>query len=974
MLSLKNILLFVLILAIQLLSIAQESFRTLGPDQGLAGYETHDILQDNEGYIWIATDQGLSRYDGKSVKNFDTEDGLPDLVVLHLSLMPDGALLGITLSNRLFVCKGDSISVYPEEFKLLNRIRNQDIPQFLDVNSNSEIFYGGNQSGYVALNENNGENKGYRNNGHGIWLENLPNGLHYGAWLVDEDKSENRVTIILGDQGEKELIWEGIPFTTGPVRALKLANSNTMISYAGYLCLLDQNNIINSFNFGSQINALFEDSLGRIWLGNNLGLSRFGSVDELFSGSQGLNYVSDAVSAIHFDASGALWVGTLNEGIKYFPRPEIRICQKEEYFSWKSIRPLNNDQFISLNSNSQIIEIELSEEGINTFDLHGERIHAGCLSADGSIILANERGLFEYTGPGEWMPALTGKGPQHCKQALNLLSISDNEIGITERKGFEIIDKSTYELRYDSRQDGFTQRTYSLIRDSKGTLWIGTSSGFYRKGKSDFELIKEISGIPIKGRVEYMQRIDQDRIAIALKGQGLMICSGDMQSAILYTHADGLKSGIIRNLQYYEEYGLLVCGSKGMDRIKVNENSIEIIEHMDKWSGLPSNDVLQCLILGNFYWFVCPDGICRVPLNSGNDLPPTLHLQHIQVGNDLFFEAPKNAFQYEPGTIKISYTGFNYQRPQDLQYRYKLNVSDTGWNYTTATLLEFASLDPGKYNFSIQVGNDRNIWGETQELNFKIETPFWLTWWFAVLLFIIISGIIYLIVKWLMVRLRKGDIIEKKLVHLERSALLAQMNPHFIFNSLNSIQSYIANNENDKANRFLAKFSRLIRAMLNHSRSPKVTLHDEINSLELYLELEKMRFKEKFEYEITVDRDIDTQDIELPPLLIQPYLENAIIHGLAKKEGTGRIELFYMLIGKYLIATVTDNGIGIEKSKQLKENHGSLHKSVGMTITQKRLELLDENNKDSKVSIQEVKDRHGKVLGTKVEVKIRVIE
>lgn len=196
------------------------------------------------------------------------------------------------------------------------------------------------------------------------------------------------------------------------------------------------------------------------------------------------------------------------------------------------------------------------------------------------------------------------------------------------------------------------------------------------------------------------------------------------------------------------------------------------------------------------------------------------------------------------------------------------------------------------------------------------------------------------------------------------------MNPHFIFNSLNSIQSYIANNENDKANRFLAKFARLIRTMLNHSRSNKISLQEEVDALTLYMDLEKMRFKEKFDFEVILDPDVETHDIEVPPLLIQPYLENAIIHGMAQTRSQGKINLYYIQKGDYLYATVTDNGIGIEQSKKMKKD--SLHKSVGMTITQKRLEMLDEGNTDKKVHIEEIKDRKGEVLGTKVEVKIRV--
>jgi LytS/YehU family sensor histidine kinase len=268
--------------------------------------------------------------------------------------------------------------------------------------------------------------------------------------------------------------------------------------------------------------------------------------------------------------------------------------------------------------------------------------------------------------------------------------------------------------------------------------------------------------------------------------------------------------------------------------------------------------------------------------------------------------------------------------------------------------------------------NDLNPDG-TLLIQIQREDTWYSQSWFLVTAVCLLAFIAFLVFRYFLSSSRKNALAKVRIADLERSALQAQMNPHFIFNSLNSIQSYIANNENEKASRYLAKFSRLVRATLNNSRSGKISLDEEIEAVTHYLELEKMRFKEKFDYDITIDDDIVTSEIQLPPMLIQPYLENAIIHGLAQTRSKGRISLYYLLIGNYLVVTVTDNGIGIEQSKKLKEGNTSLHKSVGMTITQKRLEMLDEGNRDNKVKIEEVKDRLDEVIGTKVEVKIRVL-
>lgn len=315
---------------------------------------------------------------------------------------------------------------------------------------------------------------------------------------------------------------------------------------------------------------------------------------------------------------------------------------------------------------------------------------------------------------------------------------------------------------------------------------------------------------------------------------------------------------------------------------------------------------------------------------------------------------------------------FNLSTGQDSTQFIRLNEDDSTWIPISSGESSATTIFQGQEQIIFGRRITDGTIAETGRLVIEWNRPFWTRQWFIALLTLLLAFVIYLLFRFFLNKSRKDALIRAQISELERSALQAQMNPHFIFNSLNSIQSYIANNENDRANRFLAKFSRLIRSMLNHSRASRVTLQEEIESLQLYLDLEKMRFKEKFDYDITIDEDIDSDEVMIPPLLIQPYLENAIIHGLSQTRTQGRISLYYMLDGKYLLVTVTDNGIGIENSRKLKDKQGSLHKSVGMTITQKRLELLDEGNTDKKVKIEEIKDRVGEVLGTKVEVKIRV--
>lgn len=232
-------------------------------------------------------------------------------------------------------------------------------------------------------------------------------------------------------------------------------------------------------------------------------------------------------------------------------------------------------------------------------------------------------------------------------------------------------------------------------------------------------------------------------------------------------------------------------------------------------------------------------------------------------------------------------------------------------------------------------------------------------WWPWVLL--IISAIIAFGVHNYRIRqVRRRSELALQLIELEKAALHAQMNPHFIFNSLNALQSYINNNEADNSNIFLSYFSKLIRGILKASDEKEIQLKVELELLESYLELEKIRFNKRFDYRITVDDDIDPEFIKLPSMITQPLIENAIVHGLSKTISGGLIELDYRLNDDQLIITVIDNGIGIYQSENRNDPH---HKSVGLSNTIKRLKLLDEGNE---LRISEITDDQGKVIGTRI--------
>lgn len=241
---------------------------------------------------------------------------------------------------------------------------------------------------------------------------------------------------------------------------------------------------------------------------------------------------------------------------------------------------------------------------------------------------------------------------------------------------------------------------------------------------------------------------------------------------------------------------------------------------------------------------------------------------------------------------------------------------------------------------------------------------------FIALFVLLLMGIAFLIYNRL--QLKKTLTLQKELAEYEQKALHLQMNPHFVFNCLGSISSFIVQNGTDSAIKYLSKFSKLMRLTLEYSKESLIPIDKEIESLQNYLELEQLRFNNVFEFKITKSNEIE-DDMALPPLLLQPFVENAIIHGLIPKKENGTISVDFSIDKESLICTILDDGIGFDKSKEIKENLVAIHKSMALDITKKRLEMMEASTyQKAKVEIKEIKNETGEILGTKVVLNLPI--
>jgi LytS/YehU family sensor histidine kinase len=315
--------------------------------------------------------------------------------------------------------------------------------------------------------------------------------------------------------------------------------------------------------------------------------------------------------------------------------------------------------------------------------------------------------------------------------------------------------------------------------------------------------------------------------------------------------------------------------------------------------------------------------------------------------------------------------------PESIRFRYKLDGHDATWLETGTRAIEYQKLSGGNYTFRYQVSHDGQHWrdGHTSP-RVHIALVFW-----RHPLFISSGLLLFLlsIFSWHRIRihrLNKQQALEtqfnQKLAAMEMSVLRAQMNPHFMFNSLNSIKNYILKKKTEEASSYLTKFSQLMRAVLQNSQSTLIPLHEELKALSLYIELEALRFEGEFEWKIMVDPSLNSETLAVPPLLIQPYVENAIRHGLLEKESGSRelCILIAPLKADVLSITIQDNGIGRTQSAR-RQQHVRRNRSYGMQITSDRIALIMKTlGILATVHVEDLYHTDGSPAGTKVEIQI----
>jgi LytS/YehU family sensor histidine kinase len=338
-------------------------------------------------------------------------------------------------------------------------------------------------------------------------------------------------------------------------------------------------------------------------------------------------------------------------------------------------------------------------------------------------------------------------------------------------------------------------------------------------------------------------------------------------------------------------------------------------------------------------------------------------------------------------TFAIAWSARNFTNPEQDTFYHRLEGVDDDWVATPASQrsTSYLKLPPGDYRFRLKCKNRDGVFGPEKTLLVRIIPAFWQTWWFRLLVISALAGVVAVIAslrqrqKRLAAELKQREAefkqkeaeMNQRIAEYQVAALRSQMNPHFIFNSLNSINRFVQLSGPDDASNYLTKFARLIRLVLDNSRAEVISLESELEAIRLYLELESLRFAGQFEYRVSVAQDVDIEEISVPPLFVQPYVENAVWHGLMQKaEADRQLEIHVRLDERgWLCIEISDNGIGRERAKELKSKSATRQKSHGMDITAERVRMFTERTgRQMVVQVDDLFAEGGEPCGTRVKI------
>ena len=963
------------------------SFRQYTTDDGLPSSETYQVLQDHAGYIWIATDNGVSRFDGYSFRNYGVKDGLRENVIFMLQLDTLGRLWMQAMSGNLYYLEGDTILPYWHNKVLEGYQDRLDVCKgFIVEGAGETVHIATFRYGVITI-SGAGEVTNYPIIAPGFWQvfekgetvitalsEGDDAGLSQQTWETLWQKKQSIPVQLQLLEGQ--FTFTNLTYTQPEGQAaevFRLKAGKYLLKIASDAWLIERGKIQWQLYFPENIDhaELLDDGTLMLGLSEYRGLKIFASINDFRLGKGSTWLAGRSVSHFLEDRNGGLWLATNDAGVFYAPSKTLLVYDQGTGLPDNRVTALtikNDHELYAGFRNGAIWQLDKTQEKWTALPKIPEKgaVNDLYFSPLQQQLWAGLVGL-SYLKDHRWYSSANQLNGKLVRTAERITpSPTGERLWLSNFRGFTSLALPS--LTYANLHRGYSQRTYTVREDYTGRVWVGRPAGLF-EWVGDTLVSHQQRHPAFSLRIEDLVLLPDSTLVLATKGGGIVYWKGDQFEQI--TTAQGLTADMLECL-HADAHGVLWAGTlNGLNRISGTWGQREVTQ-LTVAHGLPSNEINRIRTQGDDVWIATNKGLIRFRNHLSNNAAPPPSITGVLANNQLvnLSQLPL-CLSANQNNLTINFTAINYTMDGHIPYRFRMD--EGAWTTTTNRSLNFPELSPGERCFEVQAQNEDGVWSAAATLKLVVLPPWWATWWARSIALLALALVGFVAYKSRTRQLKRAHKTQLQIAELERAALQAQMNPHFIFNCLNSIQNFILQNDQHAAILYLGNFASLVRSMLNASVAGRILLTEEVDLLDNYLKLEQLRFKNRFTYTIKVAPGVDVLGIKIPPLLVQPYVENAVKHGISDKVKDGKVGISFAQKMGYLEVVIEDNGAGMATENGQPKNDLS-RKSFGMSITRNRLHLLSGKQEPNTVKCIPLYDTEGRVAGTQVVILIWLAE
>lgn len=920
---------------------------------GLPSNTVYNITQDEKGYIWIAHDRGLCRYDGVSFLAFKAN--MPKGRSLTNLMHAQQSIWAQDFTGNFYTPQLDSLKA----FQLWSGVR----PYFaVSAIIKGKILVALGYDSIRTYDFSSGKNRGFP----------MP-GEYQTAVIAEKNRiifvANNSLISFDGEKIDRLFSWPNkIPqlFFLQETASGFVGFTQNTYPFA-YKLTADSAVAIPLFDKGTLIQEVNATN-NQIWVSTSRGAHCFDkALNPMYGGH--CFFRGRSISRITCDREGTYWFSSLDKGIFKVPNLETRLyAYNDEAIT--ALTHQDSENILAGTSGQRLISFsaqtgkfinlyknEANHEIINI--LHEPERKVTLFCSDKIIRLKNYKFLSVVPKAGK-----------------SLVSVAQDQYVMAFSNGIGFLNFSASasslpnwadSLQFLEAMGSFRGRLVTYNPTTQVLLAATTKGLFYIKPGGKGSIYN--AGQPLYAAC----MVEKDGYTYISTYQGaVFLLSPDLVLTPLYTPPKNL---VVNKLQCDGSH-IWMLTDKGVifyDTLSRKESSFSIAD------GLPKAEYKDLLLHKNYLYIASSVGLVAFNhgLQSNNKVPPLLAIDKILVNGIPATNEGIKKLASDRNNLTIGFSVLAYKSEDELNIRYKVN--NQNWQTVSAGIrnINLMALSAGTYNLTIVAENEDGVECNVPlVIGFTIAAPVFLQPWFVTgaILLLFVSILWYYNQK--LKRQKLDNEIKTQQMQLEQdlqqsklTSIRSQMNPHFFFNALNTIQSYIYTNDKVQATSYLNKFSGLTRLILELSNKDLISLEDELKALGLYLELEAERFGNKLHYEIKIAPDLRVESIKLPPMLIQPYVENAIKHGLLHSKTIWNLKLSFSEINNGLFVEIDDNGVGRKKSEQLNKARQTGHQSFAMSANQSRLEILNKGlTQEIGLNIIDKTDSYGQPTGTRVEL------